>query len=123
MSRLGNQDGQYDIMTLKLDFFLPSLCSFWQHFLRTCYVSRHCPCRVGALQSLGETNENHGKDKYMKGVKPRNPSPSPGVIREGFPEEVVPNLGPKAGIVPGQRTVPKWSLGLFKWLSSTEYRF
>lgn len=64
--------------------------------------------RVGVLQSLGETNENHGKDKYMKEVKPRSLSPSPEVIREGFLEEWVPNLGPKVGIVPGQRTSGLW---------------
>ena len=45
----------------------------------------------------------------MKGVKHRrSPSPSPEVIREGFLEEGVPELGPEVGVVPGQREHVLW---------------
>lgn len=58
----------------------------------------------------------------MKGVKPRkSSSPSPGVIREGFLGEGVPEPGSEVGGSPG--TEEAWSLGLFKWLKSTEFRF
>lgn len=54
-----------------------------------------------------KTEEKHGVNKCIN-VSRRSLSPSPGVIREGFLEEGVPELGPGVGVAQVERKHGLW---------------
>lgn len=54
-----------------------------------------------------KTEEKHGVNNCIK-VSRRSLSTSPGVIREGFLEEGVPELGPRVGVVQVERKHGLW---------------
>lgn len=72
MPSLGNQDRQYDILTLRSKFFFPSLCSSHQYLLSSYYVPTLSWLHrdsVEASEIIGkgrETDDNQGINKCMK---------------------------------------------------------